>query len=104
MHMYYYSVLHAFEYIHIKKIAYRDLKPENLVMDASGYIKIVDFGLAKVSIVYYYNIVKKKLGINSLAYFAISSAKHMCNSYLPLLLLGCTAAISTVFLVGQCCA
>jgi serine/threonine protein kinase len=44
------SVLHAFEYIHIKKIAYRDLKPENLVMDASGYIKIVDFGLAKVCI------------------------------------------------------
>ena len=44
-----YSVLYAFEYIHTKKIAYRDLKPENLVMDNDGYIKIVDFGLAKVS-------------------------------------------------------
>ncbi|KAG5181365.1 cGMP-dependent protein kinase [Tribonema minus] len=42
------SVLHAFDYIHTRKIAYRDLKPENLVLDATGYIKIVDFGLAKV--------------------------------------------------------
>jgi cGMP-dependent protein kinase len=41
------SVILAFCQIHSKKIAYRDLKPENLVMDAQGYLKIVDFGLAK---------------------------------------------------------
>ncbi|KAL7486828.1 hypothetical protein ACHAW6_015511 [Cyclotella cf. meneghiniana] len=41
------SVLLAFCQIHGKKIAYRDLKPENLVMDAEGYLKVVDFGLAK---------------------------------------------------------
>lgn len=41
------SVMLAFCQIHSKKIAYRDLKPENLVMDAEGYLKIVDFGLAK---------------------------------------------------------
>lgn len=34
--------------MHAKKIAYRDLKPENLVMDSIGYVKVVDFGLAKV--------------------------------------------------------
>lgn len=42
------SVLDAFSYIHERKIAYRDLKPENLVLDADGYLKVVDFGLAKV--------------------------------------------------------
>ena len=42
------SVLFAFCYLHAKKIAYRDLKPENLVMDSIGYVKLVDFGLAKV--------------------------------------------------------
>ena len=41
------TVVYAFSTLHAKKIAYRDLKPENLVMDTRGYIKLVDFGLAK---------------------------------------------------------
>lgn len=41
------SVLSAFEKIHSKQIAYRDLKPENLVMDADGFCYVIDFGLAK---------------------------------------------------------
>ncbi|KAL7543921.1 hypothetical protein ACHAXR_013300 [Thalassiosira sp. AJA248-18] len=41
------SVLSAFQSIHAKQIAYRDLKPENLVLDADGYCYVIDFGLAK---------------------------------------------------------
>lgn len=40
-------VVYAFSTLHAKKIAYRDLKPENLVMNSAGYVKLVDFGLAK---------------------------------------------------------
>lgn len=42
------SVVLAFEYMHEKNIVYRDLKPENLLLDTQGYMKIVDFGFAKI--------------------------------------------------------
>lgn len=40
-------VVLAFEYMHSLNIVYRDLKPENLLLDKQGYIKVTDFGFAK---------------------------------------------------------
>jgi len=40
-------VVEAFAYMHSKDIIYRDLKPENLVLDNRGYLKVTDFGFAK---------------------------------------------------------
>lgn len=40
-------VIDAFKYMQKINVAYRDLKPENLLMDASGYLKVIDFGFAK---------------------------------------------------------
>lgn len=37
----------ALKEMHAKKIAYRDTKPENMCFDSQGYLKLVDFGMAK---------------------------------------------------------
>ena len=42
------EIVLAFEYLHGMDIAYRDLKPENLLIDKEGHVKITDFGFAKV--------------------------------------------------------
>lgn len=41
------EILLAIEYLHHNNIVYRDLKPENLLLDTHGHIKITDFGFAK---------------------------------------------------------
>ncbi|CAJ1426564.1 unnamed protein product [Effrenium voratum] len=38
----------AFEHLHGKKIVFRDLKPENLLLTDEGRVKLTDMGLAKV--------------------------------------------------------
>mmetsp|Transcript_1195 Transcript_1195/g.1692 ORF Transcript_1195/g.1692 Transcript_1195/m.1692 type:complete len:347 (-) Transcript_1195:243-1283(-) len=37
----------ALEYLHENKVVFRDVKPENLLLDSAGYLKLTDFGFAK---------------------------------------------------------
>eukprot|EP00526_Cylindrotheca_closterium_P002102 CAMPEP_0113633424 /NCGR_PEP_ID=MMETSP0017_2-20120614/17394_1 /TAXON_ID=2856 /ORGANISM="Cylindrotheca closterium" /LENGTH=1118 /DNA_ID=CAMNT_0000544061 /DNA_START=140 /DNA_END=3499 /DNA_ORIENTATION=+ /assembly_acc=CAM_ASM_000147 len=47
----FYSIIIAdtLAYMHRKNVLFRDLKPENVLLDATGYPNIIDFGFAKIT-------------------------------------------------------
>ena len=42
------QIISGIEYLHKLNVVHRDMKPENLLLDHQGNIKIVDFGLSNI--------------------------------------------------------
>ena len=42
------QIISAVHFLHKNRIVHRDLKLENILIDMNGYLKIIDFGLAKM--------------------------------------------------------
>ena len=45
---YVYQICDALEYCHNLNVCHRDIKPQNILLDEKGYIKLVDFGFATI--------------------------------------------------------
>lgn len=48
---YLYQILDALLFCHKRRVIHRDLKPQNLLIDSNGIIKLADFGLARAFII-----------------------------------------------------
>lgn len=48
---YLYQILEALLFCHKRRVIHRDLKPQNLLIDSNGIIKLADFGLARAFII-----------------------------------------------------
>lgn len=67
------EILLAIQYLHKRDIIFRDLKPDNVVIDADGHALLTDFGLSKEGVL---DNISAKSFCGSVAYLAPEMLKR----------------------------
>lgn len=93
------SIVLALEYLHHNNIVYRDLKPENVFIDLQGFVKLGDFGFAKVRSAPAHPL----LSLHSCSIFPLFFPLFLFPTLLALVLSSHSSSHSRDFPLSLCC-
>lgn len=77
------ELISAVEYVHSKNCIHRDIKPDNILIDRNGHIKLSDFGLSRIFDKDIYNLSCNNLNqaeSNDNVYYDLDLIKSSSNT------------------------
>lgn len=60
------EMVSGIEFLHMKNVIHKDIKPDNILITDTGHLKIADFGVSKITNMYVYKkTIKIKRSLSS---------------------------------------